>query len=336
MVHHRHINMYAPFTCSNCELTKDETYFPSNHGNPPMCSICVGDRPHYSNEIVSELELTQFLNEFQSFLQHSVPNQKNKHMSVFIEVIQERIELWRNHPDKDEFQLSFEDRLFPTLKFGVVTVSRERGLTSFFMLNVIIECTRYLEAFGVNEQGGPLFPSVSKEEFERCCHADPLHIYHLAADQTIQTLTKSKLLSSAKAKLKANLETLKLITPGITTDILDEFYGEVEVVEYSHMSFIHEFSSYNGSVCFISSRLDPRQTLLALERELVLCLIRWRDAKGNQLNPRLITPLRNPNLRTDDGRMVEANDFYEGLVYHKDLSWAIPFNVSRDVRKLTL
>ena len=71
-------------------------------------------------------------------------------------------------------------------------------------------------------------------------------------------------------------------------------------------------SSYDGQRAYVAAWLDLEEARRTLEHELVHDLSRWRR---RPCEPRLISPLRNPRLRSmQGGHLIEGGDFYEERV----------------------
>jgi hypothetical protein len=182
-----------------------------------------------------------------------------------------------------------------------------------------------------------------------------------ALPPTVTLLEKtSNVVRRAFQNLKQSWDTVVLIAPGksllwsplsvigITKNLFALFCKKIKVIVPSPLltSQIKRFdtetialdglSAYDGTIAYVNSTNSRKATVTTLEHELMHCLPRWLNSQKGQVQPRLISPEKNRNLRSKtNGAMIEAGDFFEEQVYDRVVQDPSPFCLTVWRKRLT-
>jgi len=249
-------------------------------------------------------------------------NEFNELVNIVRDVVEKRWDILSSTCPKDFFDLTLQYhfkyvRSVPDKLWKVSHI-----LCAYFMRDLVIAATRCWEAFR-RADSGPLFPDISHIQVYIMIQQDASRVQKFMSqisDLSITPIDRSnELVLAAFAQLRANSGILKVIEPTTSVEQLEKYFNEIRIYSFTPGGNLYGLSSYDGSIVYIWEALlrtndDIRRTL---EHEISHSLPRWKSRIENTLDPMLITPLKNENLRSKNGRMIEAGDYYEEQVYGK-------------------
>lgn len=246
----------------------------------------------------------------------------NEIIKTVRDVVEKRWDILSSTCPKDFFDLTHQYH-FKNVRSVPDKLWKVKILCAYFMRDLVISATRCWEAFRRTESDTPLFPDISHIQVYIMIQQDASRVHTLMSiisDMSMTPIdTSSELVQAAYAQLRENSGILKVIEPSVSVEELEKFLNEIRIYSFTGGGNLYGLSSFDGSIVYIWEALlrtndDAR---LTLEHEVSHSLPRWKSKIENTLDPMLISPLKNENLRSKNGRMIEAGDYYEQQVYGK-------------------
>eukprot|EP01127_Copromyxa_protea_P022778 TRINITY_DN8342_c0_g1_i1.p1 TRINITY_DN8342_c0_g1~~TRINITY_DN8342_c0_g1_i1.p1 ORF type:complete len:327 (+),score=15.81 TRINITY_DN8342_c0_g1_i1:1-981(+) len=231
--------------------------------------------------------------------------------------------LWDNAP------ASFLDEKMLKSCQSVKEVAGHLGLShskkAHFLADLIVAGTRVWECFKKKSDGSLCFPGLPTSTLYRMVQDDALRIYTADMREIDFSSVPSADLVVQRAfqSLHDHIGVIRRIEPTINLEEFNQFLSQLQIFKFGPAISLYGLSSMQGTRVYIWEALlsqDPDLGKETLEHEICHALPRWQATTLSSPNPRLISPEKNPELRSRTGAMIEAGDFYEQEVYARQPS----------------